>query len=77
MTRDTSRRRKQINICVTEAEYRRILAAAQGSSLSMSSYVRRKAMQGAYRDAARNTLREAQGEATGVAEPVVQAEAQP
>lgn len=51
MSRATSTRRKQINICVTDEEYRRILAAANGSALSMSSYVRRKALRGAKQDA--------------------------
>ena len=51
MSRATSTRRKQINICVTQAEYDRILAAANGSALSMSSYVRRKALRGANQDA--------------------------
>lgn len=51
MSRATSTRRKQINVCVTQQEYERILAAANGSSLSMSSYVRRKALRGASADA--------------------------
>ena len=56
MSRATSTRRKQINICVTQAEYDRILAAANGSALSMSSYVRRKALRGANQDAIREQL---------------------
>lgn len=50
MTRATSRRQKQINICLTQEEYERIRDAAHGVALSMSSYVRRKALRNAASD---------------------------
>lgn len=71
MARATSTRRKQINVCVTQQEYERIRAAANGSALSMSSYVRRKALRGANVDARQGATATASAEQTEVSHETV------